>query len=529
MARRDGAVSTTARSSGWSAPHPGTLVAAALGLIYLGALLSLLSSAETLRPSALISPYLLRVLWSSLAQAVLSTTLALIFGGALALAIARMRRGAALMRALILTMAVAPTIVIVLGVATVYGRAGWAATLLGADNWPSIYGLSGILIAHVALNAPFAARVFLHALGETPAEHHRVAAVCGCSPWQVFRLCDWPALKREIPGLATLIMLLCFTSFAAVITLGGGPANATLEVAIYEALRVEVDFGRAALLAILQIIIVCVIVALARRALSREPATFGAGRMMQRADAHARTVRVGDGAILFFFLAALAPILVAPLAGGASLATLVDADIGKALITSIMVAVPAALLCVAIAIALAARPIRNRDDASSFPLAPLLALAVPPFALVAGLYGPLRRFGDNAFLAMILVPFINGLTALPFAYRLIEPALRQSRERYGKLAAHLDIRGASRLRIIDWPLLRRPFFAAFTMAFALSLGDFGVAALFSGQDFRTLPLLLHERMGAYRMAEAQAIAFIMLGLAFVAAFVTERFADAANR
>ena len=149
--------------------------------------------------------------------------------------------------------------------------------------------------------------------------------------------------------------------------------------------------------------------------------------------------------------------------------------------------------------------------------------------LIAGLYGPLRRFGDNAALAMILVPFVNGLMALPFAYRLIEPPLRQSHSRYRRLAAHLRISGLDRLRIVDWPLLRRPLFAAFVMAFALSLGDFGVAALFSGQDFRTLPLLLNERMGAYRLAEAQAIALLMIALAFIAALTTERFAHAGDR
>ena len=36
-----------------------------------------------------------------------------------------------------------------------------------------------------------------------------------------------------------MIFLLCFTSFAVVLALGGGPDAATLEVAIFEALRFE--------------------------------------------------------------------------------------------------------------------------------------------------------------------------------------------------------------------------------------------------------------------------------------------------
>ena len=39
------------------------------------------------------------------------------------------------------------------------------------------------------------------------------------------------------------------------LTLGGGPRAATLEVAIYESVRFDVDFARAGLLALLQVAI----------------------------------------------------------------------------------------------------------------------------------------------------------------------------------------------------------------------------------------------------------------------------------
>ena len=47
------------------------------------------------------------------------------------------------------------------------------------------------------------------------------------------------------------------------------------------------------------------------------------------------------------------------------------------------------------------------------------------------------------------------------------------------------------------------------MATALSLGDLGVIALFGGRESATLPLLLYQRMGAYRMEEAAAIALLL--------------------
>jgi thiamine transport system permease protein len=147
-------------------------------------------------------------------------------------------------------------------------------------------------------------------------------------------------------------------------------------------------------------------------------------------------------------------------------------------------------------------------------------LAVPPVALSAGLFAVLQKVADPFALALPLIVFVNGLMALPFTLRQVEPPLLLGAERYGRLADSLGLGGWSRLRIVDWPLLKRPLYAALAVATALSLGDLGVAAFFGAGNLQTLPLLLYQRMGAYRLEEAAAVAFLLallvLGL-FVAA------------
>ena len=109
----------------------------------------------------------------------------------------------------------------------------------------------------------------LAALATVPAEHGRLAEMLRFSPRDVARHLDWPVIRAEWPGLATLVFLLCFTSFAIVLTLGGG--RATLEVAIYEALRIDIDFGRAAWLGLIQVA-VCLALALTLQRLAlRQP------------------------------------------------------------------------------------------------------------------------------------------------------------------------------------------------------------------------------------------------------------------
>ena len=68
-----------------------------------------------------------------------------------------------------------------------------------------------------------------------------------------FRLIEWPAMRAALPGVAGLVFMLCITSFTIVLTLGGGPAATTLEVAIYQALRFDFDPARAVALTLLQI------------------------------------------------------------------------------------------------------------------------------------------------------------------------------------------------------------------------------------------------------------------------------------
>ena len=68
-----------------------------------------------------------------------------------------------------------------------------------------------------------------------------------CSGGSSCRCC-----RSVLPGAFVLVFLLCMTSFAVALTLGGGPRATTVELAIYQALRFDFDLGRAAWLALIQ-------------------------------------------------------------------------------------------------------------------------------------------------------------------------------------------------------------------------------------------------------------------------------------
>ncbi|WP_288373358.1 ABC transporter permease subunit, partial [uncultured Marinobacter sp.] len=238
---------------------PGLIIALALiGLVLLG-LGALLHTAGTLEFEELWqSRYLRGVVWFTVWQAVLSVFLSLLIALPVAMTLARLSHfpGRSLLRLMELSL-VLPTIVAVSGIIGVYGRQGWLTSLLNGwlpDHGWSLYGLNGILLAHVFFNAPLAARILLQALESVPAPRLRVASQLGLSGWWLWRTVRWPALRPVLPGVSALVFTLCFTSFAIIMTLGGGPRATTLEVAIYQALRFEFDFGQAAILATIQLV-----------------------------------------------------------------------------------------------------------------------------------------------------------------------------------------------------------------------------------------------------------------------------------
>ena len=471
----------------------------------------------------------------TLLQAALSTLLSLMLGAALALALARRPRffGRSLFIAALNLASVLPAIVAVFGIVAVLGRAGWLGDVLravGIDPGGWLYGLPGILIAHVFFNAPLAARVFHAALLAVPGERWRLAAQLDMAPGSILRLLDWPILKREAPALAALVFLLCFTSFAVVLALGGGPGAATLEVAIYESVRFDVDFARAGILALLQVAICLGLTLPVLWLVGRPGESAATGQVVQRPDAARLAVTVQDVVMLTLGAALiLPPLLSIVLSGLSGIRTLFRSDMLEAAATSFAIAIPAAVLSLLLALGLAAAARRlaasgRPRGAAAAAMPGTLVLAVPPVALSAGLFVVLRPVADPFALAIPLIVLVNSLIALPFVLRQVEPPLRLSAERYGRLAESLGISGAWRLKLVDWPLLRRPLAAAAVLAIALSLGDLGVAAFFGSGNIVTLPLLLYQRMGAYRMGEAASVALLLAALVLVLFLAAQKWA-----
>lgn len=520
-----------------------------VGLLAVGALAGLASEAAG-DPGAVLSVFdarLLGIVRFTLWQAVLSTVLSVVPAIAVALALSRQTRflGRAMLVRLFAVPLALPAIVAVIGILALYGRSGPIGTLanaLDAGTWPGIYGLSGILLAHVFFNMPLATRLVMAGLETVPMDHHRLADHLGLGAGARLRFIEWPAIRSALPGVAALVFMLCVTSFTIVLTLGGGPRATTLEVAIYQSLRFDFDPARAVALTLTQIGLTVVVVAFMLRLGGRSVAEPAITVSRRRFDESARAMRVPDalviGAAALFVTAPIAMVAAAGL--GADLGRIVtEAAFHRALATSLALGAVAASLAVLSALALLAarRALEDRRRGTGVP-GPAerlmdggasLVLVMPPVVLGAGWFILLLDSGAVFAAAPVMIAGVNAAMALPFVLRALRPAHDAAATRHDRLCQSLGVAGWARWRLIDWPALRRPLATAFAFAMALSLGDLGVVALFGSDTVETLPYLLYQRMGSYRTADAAGLALLLGLLCLGLMMVADRMADDERR
>ena len=461
---------------------------------------------------------LVQALWS----AALSVALAIPIARALA---RRQFRGRALLITLMGAPFILPTLVAVLGLLAVFGRSGLinqGLDGLGLARF-NIFGLHGVVLAHVFYNLPLATRILLQGWAAIPAERFRLAATLGFGPRESFRQLEWPMIRELAPGAFLVIFLICLTSFSVALTMGGGPRATTVELAIFQAFRFDYDMGRAAALALVQFALCAGAGVIAWRVAL--PAAMGGGmdRPVQRFDVGGAALRLWDGALIvvgaLFLLVPLGMLV----ARGAPHVAGLPPEVWQAAGRSLTVALGATAITLGMTLALAHAVLAlGGGRGAVLEWLGLAALAASPLVIGTGLFLLIRPLANPRDFALAITMLVNAGMALPFALRLILPGLRAELASHGRLSDALGLHGLARLRIVTLPRLRRPLGFAAGLTAALSMGDLGVIMLFAEREGATLPMQLYRLMNAYRQDDAAGAALVLLGASLALFVIFER-------
>lgn len=481
--------------------------------------------------SVLQEPRTWRVISQTLAQAVSGTVLSLVLGVPAAFVLYRLEfRGRNLLRGLATVPFVLPTVVVGVAFTALLGEGaplGW----LGADQ-----SFVAIVLALAFFNVTVVARTVGGFWGQLDGRAEQAARMLGASPRRAFLTVTLPRLTPALASAAALVFLFCATSFGVVLILGGREFS-NIETEIYRLTVQFLDLRSAAVLSLVQVLIVAAVLIVSNRLRRRRERAvdmrFETTRLVRPRREHLPAIVIFAATTVCLHALPLLALVTRSLQRRDGTFTLdsyrylfappaqvrLNTTVLEATWLSLQFAVQACaiamVLGVLVALVASRRPrsgvLRRAIDAfDGFVMLPLGVSAVTVgFGLLLTMHQPLG-LGFDLRTSVVLIPIAQALIALPLVVRTLLPVLRALDQRQREAATML---GASPLRVlgtVDLRVLARPLGLATGFAFAVSLGEFGATAFLVRPDAQTLPVMVATLIGrqgseSYGMALAAAV------------------------
>ncbi|WP_029291903.1 iron ABC transporter permease [Cellulomonas sp. HZM] len=502
-----------------------------------------------------------RIVGLTIAQAVSATVVAVLLGvpGAYVLH-RRSFPGRGAVRALVTVPFVLPTVVV-----------GVAFRSLLVEGGPlGFLHLDGTFAAIVAALVFFNYAVVVRGVGgmweRLDPRAEQAARALGASPWRAFRTVTLPALAPAIASAASLVFLFSATAFGTVLVLGGLQFG-TVETEIWIQTTQFLDLRAAAVLSVVQLVVVAGVLVVAGRARARReralaladvrtgvrPLTLRRPAGLPRRDGHglALTCAAVTAATVVLLATPMVNLVVRSLRVDgrwgldhyAALGTVqggVSVTVWHALGTSLRTALAATLVALVVgglvALVVSRRPRRalGRRAVAGLDAVFMLPLGVSAvtvgFGFLLAMYHPLGLPIDLRT-SSALVPLAQAVVAVPLVVRTVLPVLRAVDPRLREAAATLGAAPGRVLRTVDLPLAARSLGLALGFAFAASLGEFGATSFLARPDSPTLPVVVFRLIGrpgpdSYGTALAASVVLAAATAAVVA--VCERLAGSSR-
>ncbi|WP_282944577.1 ABC transporter permease [Cellulomonas endometrii] len=453
-----------------------------------------------------------RIVGLTLAQGAIGTVLSVLLGVPGAYVLYRCRfPGRGVLRAFVTVPFVLPTVVV-----------GVAFRALLRENGPlGFLHLDGTFAAIVAALVFFNYAVVVRTVGgmweRLDRRPEQAARSLGASPARAFCTVTLPALAPAIASAASLVFLFCATAFGTVLVLGGMRFG-TVETEIWIQTTQFLDLRAAAVLSVVQVVVVAGALALAGRARARRERALSLVETAAAAGGRPHPLPGAVTAVVLVLLALPLGNLVAGslrtpdgwgldhyralgTTGGRNALTV---TVWEALANSLRAAVDAALIALVVgclvALVVSRRPRRPAARRAVGVLDGVFMLPLGVSAVTVG-FGALLTLGHPFGIATdlrtsgVLVPVVQAVVAVPLVVRTVLPVLRAIDPRLREAAGTLGAGPARVLATVDGALVARSVGLAIGFAFAVSLGEFGATAFLARPDRPTLPVVIFRLIG----------------------------------
>lgn len=211
----------------------------------------------------LSNPETHQLLAVTLGSAALSTVFTLLLGVPLALWVQNLRRGAGIVRLLVLLPLAMPPVVAGLALTALLGRRGVLAPLLDATGVQFAFTFAGVVASHTFIALPYVVVTLDSALRQLDPEIRASAAGVGLSPGTIVRRITLPAISPAIFTAAGLACARSLGEFGATLTFAGSMPGSTRTVSLGIYLARETDPGAAYVLSAVLISLAVLVLGLA--------------------------------------------------------------------------------------------------------------------------------------------------------------------------------------------------------------------------------------------------------------------------
>jgi iron(III) transport system permease protein len=509
---------------------------------------------------AYADPSILRAAGNTLAFAVGQTVFGMVVGTLLAWVIARTNvpfRG--LLEFLTLVLFLLPSIVMVVAWTLLLSPTrgfinNLAVSLLGLKHAPfDIYGITGMVLVQGLSSAPFCYLIMAPAFKASDMTLEESARMSGSGKWQVFRRITLPMARPAIAAATVLLFIGGIEAFDVPQLLGAPKGIYTFTASIYHEIRVREpsDYGAATALA-MGLQFAALLCMLLYRRMSRMNARFetvkGKGYRVGTVDLGTARWWVLAGCMLFFFFAIILPLLatllvsLVPFFSGFSFdifrtLTLSNYErlfrhpaLQQGLINSVLLAIVAAALCVAIAAAVAFLVARSRSAKSALlDTLAMLPICIPATVLGIGLVWayitvPLPIYGTIVVLAIAYVT-----RYIPLALRTTVAGLSQISRELEEASTICGARSLGTFMRIILPLIRISLFAAWVILVMIFLREFSMSILLAGPSNPVLSVVLYDYYEAAEIGTLCAASLLLIVLTTCVVFAAQRILGVTTR
>jgi len=498
--------------------------------------------------------YYLRIILFTVEQALLSTAFSILLGlpGAYLLAGYEFR-GKSIIKAITTVPFVLPSIIVVLGFVIFFGNNGilngflQTAFHLNEPPLKILYSMKAIILAHTFYNFPICIRLVSAVWSRINPNIERAARSLGAKGFTLFRTAILPQIMPGILASAALIFIFCFTSFAVILVLGGGPRFTTIEVEIYRLAKVSVDFNRASALALWEalftVIFMFTYIKLQHRVSFAEKVALRFERPRLSS-----LLRSAYGPAVILYLALVFSLIIAPMLAAVHYSLLekssrasqfsytlgwykliftnakqraIAVSYGAVIKNSLFFGFMTVLFSLPVGTSIAYLTSRKKIPFGGFlESIAMLPLGISTIMLGLGYIRMNQTFDITG--KWYAIACAHTVIAYPFVIRSTSAVFRKISPSIVKAASSL---GANRWKTfwrIELPMIKSGIIAGATFAFAISIGEINATLMLYSPKLTTLPIAIYRLISSYNYFAACALGTVLMVICFLVFFIIDR-------